>query len=205
MDPNYQQPGQQIPPRPQNPYGFIMEAPRKPKRSLLPKGSSLMSRVLIAVGGLIVLLIAFSVFTSILSSGSKGNTQALTNLVAEQQEIVRITELSVLGATDPGTVAYAQTAKLTVQSQQVKLIGYLTRNKVKLTPKLLAANKNTKADDALTAAKAANRFDAVAKDMLVTSLTNYASNLKTSYDNSNNNTTKQLLSSSYESVQVLLK
>ncbi len=185
-----------------NPYGFIMDTPHKSKKSMLkPDNSSTKSRVLYALGGLTILIIAASVFVSVIS----GSTQDLTKLAAEQQEIIRIADLGIKSGVDPGVVAYAQTTKSTVQSQQTKVTTYLVKNKIKLTPLLLNSQKNIKTDAALVAASAANRFDVLFKDTITAELTNYASDLKTNYESAKAKTTKDMLANSYASTTLLLK
>ena len=211
MDPNYQQPGQQTgnipqaPVPPPNPYGFIMETPRKPKRSLLPNNNSMKSRLIFAVGGLLILIVAASIFSSVLSRGKQSTTLGLTKLAAEQQEIIRVTDLGIKGATDPSVVAYAETTKLTVLSQQVKLVSYLASHKIKMTPKLLATQVNPRTDAALTAAKAANHYDSHLTETLQSLLTIYANNLKVNYNNAAGPKSKTLLANSYTNIALLLK
>jgi hypothetical protein len=211
MNPD-QQPKQQTPPVPPttgatlNPYGFIMDTPHKSRKSMLkPNNSSTKSRVLFALGGLTILIIAASIFVSVISGSKQGSTQDLTKLAAEQQEIIRIADLGIKSGVDPGVVAYAQTTKSTVQSQQTKVTAYLVKNKIKLTPLLLNSQKNTKTDAALVAASAANRFDVLFKDTITAELTNYASNLKTNYETAKAKTTKDMLANSYANTALLLK
>lgn len=211
MNPD-QQPKQQTPPvspttgAPVNPYGFIMDTPHKAKKNILqPNNNSTKSRVLFVLGGLTILIIAASVFLSVLSGSKTGGTAELTKLVAEQQEIIRIADIGIKSGVDPSVVAYAQTARSTVQSQQTKVTTLLIKNKIKLTPLLLNASKNTKTDAALTAASAANRFDILFKDTITAELTNYASNLKTNYEGAKAKTTKDMLANSYANTALLLK
>jgi hypothetical protein len=118
---------------------------------------------------------------------------------------VRIADIGIKGGVDPGVVAYAQTTKSTVQSQQTKIVAYLTKKKIKLTPLILSAQKNTRTDAALTAATAANRFDTVFTDTITAELTNYASDLKTDYESASSKTTKDILATSYSNTTLLLK
>lgn len=191
---------------PHNPYGFILETPHKKKRGIFkPNNNSTASRILFVVGGLFLLVIAASVLSSVLSKGSKDSVQTLTKLAAQQQEIIRIADLGIKGSIDPSLAAYAQTTKSTVQSHQTKVTGVLLRNKIKVTPLMLNAQKNTRIDTALVTASTANRFDTVYKDTLTAILTTYAADLKIDYNSTSTKSNKEIFGTAYNNTALLLK
>jgi hypothetical protein len=211
MDPNYQQPGQPggIPPTtspaPQDPYHFIMNTEHQPKKSFGPNPGSFKGRLLFVAGGGLLLIIALIMAFSLLFGSRENNSQLLTSLTAEQQEIIRVSDLGVLGATDPATKAFAETTKLSVMTQQQSLTSYLASKKVKVTTVILASKKDATTDTALTSATANNRFDDVFTEMLKARLASYATALKRSYDSSSNQASKKILADSYNSTTQLLK
>ena len=214
MDPNYRPPTGGLGPQDlniptvtpnNNPYGFIMDAPHKPKKSLLPSGNSAKSRLLVVLGGLFVLFVVFSILMPLIFGSKDNSTTQLKSLAAEQQEIVRVATLGVQGAFDPALTSYAQTTKLTVQSQQNEVLGYLASHKIKIAPKLLTAVLNSKTDTALIEAKASNRYDEIFSTTIKSELATYAGNLQTAYKNAGNPKSKAMLARDYNNVQLLLK
>jgi hypothetical protein len=216
MDPNSQQPG--LPPlqpgssAPQqtpgnNPYGFILDTQHQPKKGLIPNHNpnSTRSRILVALGAGTALVIVAIIAFSLISGGGDNNSQLLTSLAAEQQEIIRVADLGVKGATDPSTQALAEVTKLSVISQQNKLTTYLTDHGVKLAPTSLNTKLNKATDTTLTDATASNRFNDVFTETIKKSLTSYAANVKQSYDSASNTASKTLLADSYNSTNNLLK
>jgi hypothetical protein len=205
QQPTPQMPPQQVPQSPANPYGFIMDAQNKPKRGLKPSTDSKGKRVLFAIVALVILLIVFKVGSSLLFGSKISNAQLLTTLVAQQQEINRVSDLGLRSASDPATTAYAETTKLSILTQQNKLLAYLKKKNVKITPLAMAALLNTKTDAALKTAYESNQFDAVYLTILRKELINYAASVKKDYATASNTTSKQILLDAYNSTVLLLK
>jgi len=191
-------------PTAQNPYGFILNAPHPPRRTLL-KPNSLRSRLLLVVGAGFVVILAIIGISSLLTRTSQGNVTALKSLVAEQQEIIRVAGLGVSGSSELITQGWAETTKLSVTSQQKSLTKYLASKQVVLLPIELSAKKNSKIDAEFKTAKTNNRFNEVFLETLKDNLNAYAKDLKTSYQNASNSESKKILSDSYKSVTLLLK
>lgn len=216
MDPNYQppsvpqQPSQPFPPPAtqqgaHDPYSFIMDTQHHPKKKLIPNDGSFKSRMLMIVGFGTVLIIAIIVISSLLGSGKENNTQLLTNLAAEQTEIIRIADLGLKGSTNPDTLAFAQTTKSSLTAEQVRLLGYLTSKNIKVTPIVLNSKLSKTTTAALTSATASNEFDAVLTDTIKKSLKVYSSHLAESYKNASTPESKLLLADSFKSTANLLK
>ncbi|CAN5416444.1 hypothetical protein BH10PAT3_BH10PAT3_0340 [soil metagenome] len=192
-------------PQPNDPYHFILETQHKNKSSLRPSSNSLRSRLLVAVGGGAVLVFIIILATSIIGGGGKNNAQLLTGLVAEQQEIIRVSDIGIKSSADPDIQSFAETTKLSITTQQNKLITYLSSKNVALTPLMIAADADKTTDAAMDTAIKSNQFDAVFKDTLQKSLATYAVNLKKNYADASNPTSKTLLADSYNTIAVLLK
>jgi len=207
MDPNQPQPGQQPgTPPPQNPYGFIMDTEHQKKRGSLTGGNnSFRSRVLLLLGGATLLIIAVIVVSSLLSGKGSGNAQLLTDISGQQTEIIRVSGLGLKSATDPSTLALAETTLLSVQSQRSQLNGYLSKNNVKVTPELAAAYLNKETDKALASAMSSNKFDETFTKVIKDSLTTYLTSIEGSYLKASNEESKKILSDSFDSTKLLLK
>ncbi len=210
MDSNNQLPGVQpsIQPGAQsdahNPYGFILNAPHPPKNKFI-KPNSLRSRLLLVVGGGLVLIFLIVGISSFIHRTSKANTTALISLVAQQQEIIRIANLGVTGSSDFLIQSRAETAALSVGTQQTGLTKYLKARKVILTPLLLNSKLDPKTDADFKTATANNRFNDVFSQKLKDILTLYAQNIKKNYTNANGPVIKAQLNESYKSTVLLLK
>jgi hypothetical protein len=181
MDPNNLPPTQPYIPKQNVNYDFIMQANKKQRRfSFGGKDSKV--RLLI-----------------------KDNVAQLSELAAEQQEIVRIANLGIENAVGAETKNLAITTKLSVASQHEKLLDYLKDRKHKITKEQLAAKKDTSVDKALREAREENNYDSVFKEVIKEDLASYATNLEKSYQSATSTKAKNLLSESYDSTQNLLK
>ena len=196
------QPGAQ--PESPNPYGFILNAPHAPKKKLL-KPNSLRSRLLLIVGGGLVIILLIVGVSSFITRASQANKSALISLVGEQQEIVRVANLGVVGSTDFIAQSWAETTALSVGSQQSKLTKYLTERKTAILPIVLNAKRDPKTDADFGVATANNRFTEVFDQKLKDSLNTYAQNLKKAYANADGPIIKTILGDSYKSTVILLK
>lgn len=199
------QPGQPVtPPLAPSPYGFILNAPNKPKQPLL-KPNSLKSRLLIIVGGsLILMLLIIGVSTLVKRSGA-AKKAAIISLVAEQQEVIRVANLGTVGSKDLLIQSWAQTASSSVGSQQKSLTKYLAARNTILLKTELSAKLDPKTDEAFKTASVDNRFTEVFTEKFKAILLTYAQDLKKNYNNVKTPALKKLLSDSYKSTYLLLK
>ncbi|HXR50424.1 MAG TPA: hypothetical protein VN778_05360, partial [Verrucomicrobiae bacterium] len=86
MQPSY--PPAPMTPQP-NDYSFITNPAPPPKPGLPLPGNSFTARLVIALGGLLVLLILFAIIKSVL--GGSSNQPALLSVAQDQQEINHLT------------------------------------------------------------------------------------------------------------------
>ena len=165
----------------------------------------MLSRLLLVFGIGFAILIAIVIGSKLINGKSSGNVSLLTGIAAEQQEIIRVSTLGIANATDPSTIAYAQTTRLSLISQQAKLTKYLGSKKVKVTPVLLNEKLNKNTDKALKSASDGGRYDDTLNKTLKDSLTTYAATLKSGYSSASTPESKKILSQSYDSTKTLLK
>lgn len=185
--------------QPQPDYDFIMSANHKPKKPLLPRSNSKQTRIFIFLGGIVLLLVIFTVVMTMISSAGNGEKDTLLKAAQQQAELIRVSKIGIDKARDPDTRNLAMTTNLSLQSDQVSLLAHLSTNS-----KQLSLGKNTKTDVALTTAEQSNRFDEVFTSTLQTELTAYQKTLKSAYDGSSNKKTKATLAEEYTHAGVLL-
>jgi len=178
---------------------------QKKKPSLAGGGNTFRSKILLLLGGATVLIIIVILFSSLFLNKGTSNVQLLVDLRAQQLEIIRVSALGLKSATDPDTLAFAETTSLSVNSQQSKLSTYMTSKGVKVTPLQLNAKLDKDTDAALISAQSSNRFNEELIKILKQNLTAYLTSLKEGYKNASNETSKQILSDSYNSTELLLK
>lgn len=196
-------PGQPAAPTPR-PYDFIIN-PEKPatKQTLLPGANSLLMRVVLVTGGLVVLIIAFSVVKGLISGGS--NLPSLLAVAQDQQELVHLatnaTQQPDLSTTNQD---FAATAQLSLTSAQLQLLNYIHVSGHKVDPKVLNLKLSATTDNLLTAAAAATTYNQTFHDVMKTKLTDYTNDLNQGYRQTKGKNGRTLLSNDYNQAQLLL-
>jgi hypothetical protein len=173
-------------------YDFFMN-PQQPKKPGIVGPSSVKSRLLLVVGGIVLLIIIFSVIGAILGGGP--NPVQLQTIVAQdQQEIVRLNMAAAHTALSPETKNFAITAQFTITSDQQQLVAYLAKNGAKLSDKQLG----------LKPALSAGVYDQTFNGIMKTEMTSYARDLTTAYKSTKGITGRKLLKADYSSALVFL-
>lgn len=202
---------QQLPPAPppitptgpSSAYDFLRDKPAS-KKSLLPSGGSKMQRIVLALVGLALLFVIGVIFMNILNAPGRAAANDLLLAAQQQEELIRLAGIGEKDATSPDTKNLAVNAKLTLQTDRLKLQAIVNKSK-KLDERILAQGRDSSTDKTLAAAKQANRFDEVFTSTLKKELLKYQQTLKRVYDNSNNQTNKQVLAEQYSHVKLLLE
>lgn len=185
-----------------DPYGFIMNSPAKPQRSLGPGSTS--GHIALAVGVAVLLIIIGLVASSLLGAGDKDQTQRLLEISQRQTEIIRLTTQADKKAKTSATKSFAVTTRLSTSSAQKDVNELLAKkgyNEKKLS-KVLTASKNTKSDEALAEAEKNNRFDDTFTQLMSSELTNYRKQLQAAADGATKSQ-KQVLQKSFNSVATI--
>lgn len=185
-----------------NPYEFIFAGNEQPKPGLF-SGGGMMKRVLLVVGGLVVLAVIAAIAVSLLAP-KDASLEKLTTVVQEQQEIVRVADLADKSAASTDLKNLAVNTSLSVGSDKKSLQTYLTTRKVKLTDEILAAKQDSKTDTLLTNAKATNTFDHTAAQTLQSLLVTYRSDLNTTYQEVKGKNARAELKNSYDTAELLI-
>ncbi len=163
-----------------NPYDFLNETPQK--KGLFISGDKKKRILVVAIGGVIILAV-IAMLAALVFGGAPSNKAELFSIAKQQNELIRIADIGVQKSRDSQAKSLAITTKLTLTTDQQPLLNSLKSQKVKVSSKDLAASKDGKNDEALTAAEQANRFDEVFINLIQAKLTIYQKALKAAYDN----------------------
>ncbi len=192
---------------PENPgqFDFIVN-PGQPQKQKSFTSSSIALRIGLALGALLVLLIAFAAVSSMLNSGSS-NTPALTNVLIQQQELVRLTnapkkEKQSISASNANSVA---TIQLAVTSDSQELRSYMKTRGIKFDAKKLIYPSRAATDEQLAASAASGTYDTTFGDVLNTQLTEYQQSLKSAYNKTQGKIGRELLNKQYDGATLLLQ
>lgn len=196
-----QQPGQFNPGQ----YDFIMNNQQQ-KRSILPgAGSSKRQRILLlAIGGMLLLIVFILIFSLIFGSGG-GSKQRLAGIAKTQTELIRIAAIGTDKANNTDTKSLAVSVQLSLATDKAATLNQIKENGDKVGEKELAQGKNSETDAKLTAAEQNGTFDVVFTSTMRELLEDYQAELKSAFDSTSGNSTKQMLSDAYENAGSLLE
>jgi len=199
------------PPAPGSEYEFIVN-PQVPKKTgpaislpLLSGINPTLSRIIIAAGGLVLLLIVFSVLKGLLTS-PPANMALLTSVAQDQQEIIHLTNSATEQQQTPVSTTnknFAATAQLSVLSSQASLVHYMALNGKKVNLKILSLKINPALDNRLTTAAAATTYDQTFQEIMNNQLTNYIGDLQQAYQQTRGKNGRALLNDCYNQAQLL--
>jgi hypothetical protein len=185
-------------------YEFIMNPGKPAKRPLLlPTGSSMLSRVMLALGGLVVLIVIGVIASSLF--GSKGSDMtSLVSVAQDQAELIRVSQLATGKADGQTAKNTAISVQLALTSANSSLVTYLATNHQKLSNKDLALKHDVSTDTKLTAADSASNFDPTFISVIQAELAIYQRDLKVAYATKPGPKGEQLLKSQYDGATLLL-
>lgn len=176
-------------------YNFIFN-PQQPNKNGLIAGGNKKQRILIALGGGLVLLLVFVVLFSVIFSG--GSDKQLTLRLAQQHtELIRISEIGEDKARGQAAKNLATTTRLTLQSSETDILA-IANNSQKVDSKLLAAGQNPETDETLTEAEQRSQFDEVFTEVVSEELQAYRSDLQQAFNISKSARNKQIYSQLYD-------
>lgn len=185
-------------------YDFIMGGSGGP-RGGFSASSDMKTRLIIVIGGAVVLLIAAFVFISILSRSSQLDPQPLITLAQQQTELSRISERPALQAKQQPTENLAANTWLSLLTEQRQVAKFLEKHGTKLDNKTLQATKNAKTDTELKTALTNGDYDQVYVSIAQAQLTTYARTLKQALQSATDPSERQLISTAYAHAQLLIE
>lgn len=188
--------------KPEHPYSFIMDADKKPKTATAG-ADSMIKRIGLVAGGLLVLVILFSVFRGIVSPGP--DFSGVITTAEQQQEMIHILASAIQQPSlTTQNMNFALTAKLSLGSSEGKLVSYLKKNGTTIDTKSLNSKISATIDSQLTAAAANNSYNQTFQTLLQSQLGAYMQGLKKAYQEDKGKVGRQLLTSDYNQAQLLL-
>ncbi len=157
-------------------FDFMLKDQSKPKKFFgLGGGMGAPAKILLGATGVLIIILAAAVFLG----GGKTNSQQLLDLMAQSQEILRVTELEKQQLKDQNVLNLAATTEAVLASQQSDFSAYLTAQKIKYKPSVLATHTNEATDAQLQAAAQNNNLDDAYVIFLNNTLKTYQASLNT--------------------------
>jgi hypothetical protein len=186
-------------------FGFMMD--QQPPAQTPPgpagkiSGFGKPAKILAGLGLVFVVVIVAAL---IFSSGGSGSSQQVLDLMAQNQEIARVSKAQDQKFTDGNTKGLSATTQATLASQQNELGSYLSKTNVKYGQKELAVKTNPATDTQLETAAQNNSLDDAYAQYLKSSLSAYSISLSATYKSTDSASLKSALQAAYDSVQTLL-
>lgn len=199
MDP-YQQ--YQAPPQ-GNPYDFIMNPQKPPKKKFSLGGGNFAVTIGVIVGGAFLFMIILAIILNSLSGGSSSKA-SLIGLAQTENELARVSQQAATSATQQTTKNLAVTIQLTMLTQQKRALTLLANNGTNVGEKDLALKQNAQTDQQLASAKTTSTFDLTYSQLIQDQLEAYANELKTLHNKTASKAESDLTSSFYEQTQLLI-
>jgi len=184
-----------------NPYEFIL-SPEASHHSKLPRGDTMLKRVVIIVGVLVALTIIGTVVAKLLVPKDT-SIQQVTTIAQEQQELVRVATYVAGHASDTELINFAVNTEMGVGTNKLAAVNYLDTRGTKLTDTLLALKQDAATDKLFTSALSSNTFDSTATQTLNTELGAYQTNLKKAYNATTGKNARAVLQDSFDTAYSL--
>jgi hypothetical protein len=200
MDP-YQQ--YQAPPQGGNPYDFIINPGKPPKKKVGLGGNNFMFTIIFIVGGAIIFMVILALIANSLG-GSKLSKADLISLAQTEQELARVSQGAATNATQQTTKNLAVTIEFTMDTQQKRVLTFLGNNGVKVGAKELALKQNATTDQQLASAKTTSTYDLTYSQLTQSQLESYANAVKALNAKAANKTESDLTSDFYTQTQLLI-
>lgn len=189
-----------------NPYDFIVNPPKPPKKSVIPSlggGGSFTQKLIFILSGAVILIIIMWIIGNLLGGGGI-NVTDITKLTQQQQEITRVAALGAeSGRTDVRNTA--ANAQLSILTQQQQWLRVLANEGVELKDDQLGLLENANTTQLLTNARANNTYDSTFLQILRSYLTEYSQALEANFAKATTDDEKNLLSTNYQQVKLLLE
>jgi len=182
-------------------FDFILKDPQKSKKTFgIPSG---VSKPVLILGGSIVVLVLALALGIILGHKGPNNSAQILNLMAQDQEIIRVTNANQNNFKDPNNLALSATTVASLTSQQTEFGKYLAKIGTKYKPEQLNALQNKQTDATLQTSVTNNNFDQAFDKFLQTSLEQYQASILSTAKNSTQNF-NAILGGAYNSNKTLL-
>jgi hypothetical protein len=189
---------------PDQAYAFITnpEKPVKPSPlSSLLTGGSLIARIGVIGGALLILLILFAIVRGIFGGGQ--NLDSLLTVVQEQQELIHLTTTaSQEPSLATGNKNLAATIQSSLTSSQSATLTYMSKNGKKIKTAQLNQKVSATTDTQLKNATSAGNYNQVFRDVIQTQLNAYSNALNAAYGKITGPKGRDLLRENYRQLQL---
>ena len=204
ISPNYPPPTPAVPPG-NDQYDFIVNYGNRQPGGFFGTGTSMKTRIIVvATGGLLLILIAWIFFALLTNTGSVNSGQLIT-LVQQQAELARISKQPATQATGQTAQNLAATTELSLISQETSLLQFLQAHGTNPSAEVIAAKRSSSTDSTLLSAQTSGTYDQTYTSLATSQLQTYAQTLKQAYAGAQSQTERTLLNNAYDDAQLLLK
>lgn len=189
-------------------YNFIFG--NKPKRSIFsPNSSSMKAKLVVVLGGILIIVIIFSVFNSLFNTPLFNKSDFL-RILQDQSQILNITSTNlnqqiIQSSISANNSNFAAEVTLVLNSDQSSINSYLKNNGIVFTPQMENLTVSSSYITQLTNAVSANNFNPTFNTIFTSLFDSYLSDLKTAYASEKGPIGKKLLSNEYHNASMLLK
>lgn len=185
-----------------NQYDFILNPQKSLGRRFTLPGNSTAQRVIIGVGGLVIVIFLYSFISGFLNKEGSAQKDRLIALAQTQYEIVRVANEASQKITDKNILYKSVTVKASVQSSQNEIIAALKNRVNKVSIKQINV-KNPQDDTVLQQGEDNGRYDQTYDQLLQKQLTQYKDRLQAVY-NSGDSAEKNIALSASNQLKLIL-
>lgn len=191
-------------PPPGNDYNFIMNPEKAKKQGGLSGvgGDPFIAKIVLIVGGALALIIVLTLSVNLFFGGTS-NLDMVVSLTQREQEIIRLSAESE-NATGQEIKNAAINTQLSIKSQQQSWVAFLGKRGRAVPPEEMNLKKDTSSDNKLKLAEETSTFDTTYTTIMRSQLEDYAGLLKSTFDGATNKEERELLSTHYNEVLLLL-
>lgn len=195
---------QQVTPPPvANNYDFIVNPSEKPKPKPF-QNMGLPVKVAVMGGGIIILLIMFSIVRGVISGPSLG--EKFLTIAQDQQQIITVaTAASQQQGLSTVNANSAITTQLGITTDQAETVEYMAKNGKKTKAKDLSLMLDGKLAAQLEASAQAGTYNETYKTVMSQQLNAYMNNMAQLYKQIDGKKGKALLDENYKSAKLLLQ
>jgi hypothetical protein len=189
----------------EDPYDFILKGNQKPKKSLLPSGSSRKNRIILVAGGGLALLFLLIIIMTVISSNSSKSTKGLIEIAQSQTEITRISTNGSNLSRNTTVKGFSESVNLTISTGLIETTKYMSSHGNKVKTKTLSLTKSAQTDAALKSASESGRYDDELLKTLEKELSDYKVLIGQTYKQATIKSQKTLLQNLFDQVVNLTK
>ena len=165
-------------------------------------------RIAVVVGGLILLIILYSILKALLANPAFNKTDYLT-VLERQQEMIHLITVDItnsnVGTLTPVEQNFVATANLTLSNDQTNTLSLTAKYSDRINPSSLANIYSSSVDAAIKSSISTNSLPDEFQSVMQTQLDDYLTNLKLAYANTRVAPAKSLLKNEYSNAQLLIK